>query len=108
MVRADYFIMNAGFFTECRAIIASKRWKGGSFWLWHQIRELPCRCVARLNANGTLDNTFGGTGIMIFEHKPDEYWDYFTDIAIQPDGKILASGISRSVMMNYDFAVARI
>lgn len=49
--------------------------------------------IARLNEDGTLDTSFAGTGI----HRPNisaDFDDVVTDVVIQPDGKILVSGIS--------------
>ncbi len=42
--------------------------------------------IARYNTNGTLDNTFGTNGIFTWPS------GYFTSIALQPDGKIVAVG----------------
>jgi uncharacterized delta-60 repeat protein len=43
--------------------------------------------MVRLNADGTLASTFAVGGKMLFDADPTEDW--FRDIAIQPDGKIL-------------------
>jgi uncharacterized delta-60 repeat protein len=45
--------------------------------------------VARFNSNGGLDATFGGTGIVITDLGNNEYG---SDLAIQPDGKIIVVG----------------
>lgn len=46
--------------------------------------------VARLNTNGTLDETFGQNGMLAFDLSNDE--DVFLSVAILPDGKILLGG----------------
>lgn len=45
--------------------------------------------LVKLNANGTLDNTFNGTGKVTANKN---FNNYETDIALQKDGKILLSG----------------
>jgi len=47
--------------------------------------------LARFNSNGSLDNTFNGSGSRVYQHNPQEYAS-FTGIAVQPDGKLVASG----------------
>lgn len=100
---AGLFIMNTGFYTECKAIavqidgkavVSGHASNGRNQWL-----------VARLNANGTLDTTFGASGLVI-SNVSQSSWDNFTDIAVQPDGKILATGGSGG-NNEYDFAIAR-
>jgi len=58
--------------------------------------------VARLNADGTLDNTFGSGGLVItafgFQQEDTAY-----AVVIQPDGKIVVGGRNRAV-----FALARL
>jgi uncharacterized delta-60 repeat protein len=48
--------------------------------------------VARVNANGTLDNRFGGTG-MVTTHFDGR--DFGSRVAIQPDGKIVVAGLGQ-------------
>jgi uncharacterized delta-60 repeat protein len=56
-------------------------------------------CIARFNSNGTLDTTFGSSGIVIQNiGSSDEGYS----LVIQPDGKILLGGYC-----NYDFCIAR-
>jgi uncharacterized delta-60 repeat protein len=61
--------------------------------------------VARFNANGSLDTTFGGTGIVISDFGNDEYGN---DVSTQADGKIVVAGRSTGaaglllVRYNYD------
>src|ERR1035437_5862886 len=60
--------------------------------------------LARYNANGTLDNTFGTNGIVITAI--GSAMDEITSIALQSDGKIVAGGYSYNGS-NYDFTLAR-
>jgi uncharacterized delta-60 repeat protein len=46
--------------------------------------------VARYNADGTLDNTFGGDGRTTTNFRPGP--DFAWDVVIQPDGKIATAG----------------
>lgn len=60
--------------------------------------------VARLNGDGTLDNSFGAQSVD-FGSEIDEA----RSVAVQPDGKIVAVGISyQAATATYDFAVARL
>lgn len=45
--------------------------------------------IVRMNANGSLDSTFGTGGIVITNQAPR---DHFDAVAIQPDGKVVAVG----------------
>ena len=56
--------------------------------------------VARYNANGSLDTSFGGTGKVTTPIGSAD--DHGYSVAIQSDGKIVVAGDS-----NYDFAVVR-
>ncbi len=55
--------------------------------------------LARYNADGSLDNTFSGDGK---ETTDISSFDDASDVAIQPDGKIVAAGVG-----NQNFALAR-
>jgi uncharacterized delta-60 repeat protein len=46
--------------------------------------------IIRATPSGELDNSFSGDGIFIYD---SGYNDEFLDIAIQPDGKIIAAGL---------------
>ncbi|MCC6327391.1 MAG: PxKF domain-containing protein [Acidobacteria bacterium] len=59
--------------------------------------------VVRYNANGTLDPTFDGDGIVTTPVQSLE--DIATSVAVQPDGKIVVAGFSQ--LSGYDFAVVR-
>jgi uncharacterized delta-60 repeat protein len=71
-LQSDGKIILAGYAPEYQAFLSS-------FWL------------ARYNSNGTLDNTFGNGGIVrtTFVITLNEH---ATDIAMQPDGKIVVAG----------------
>ena len=60
--------------------------------------------LTRYNEDGSTDSTFGINGKILtdFNHFQDE----ILDVAIQPDGKILAAGESNSGS-SYDFAIVR-
>lgn len=60
---------------------------------------------ARLNSNGTLDNTFNGTGLARIEVNGID--DAASEIALQPNGKIVAFGYT-SVASQYDVAIVRL
>ena len=57
--------------------------------------------LARYNSNGTLDNTFGIKGIVVFDISDR---DFLNSIAVQKDGKILAAGNYRNGD-HVDFAI---
>ena len=61
--------------------------------------------VARYNADGSLDTSFGGTGKVITDFGSD--YDTGTSVAIQLDGKIVAAGHSYSSSYQRDFSVVR-
>jgi uncharacterized delta-60 repeat protein len=49
--------------------------------------------VARYNANGTLDGTFGSGGLVITS--VGKYGGYANGVAVQADGKIVVSGVAQ-------------
>lgn len=59
--------------------------------------------LARYNTNGTLDNTFTSDGLLTTDFGTSE--DIAHSVAIQPDGKIVAAGITGDV--SRDFAIVR-
>jgi uncharacterized delta-60 repeat protein len=59
--------------------------------------------LIRYNTDGSLDNTFGGDGIVESDFSIE---DAVKSIAIQPDGNIIAGGYIRPGE-NYDFAITR-
>lgn len=62
----------------------------------------------RINSFGGTDSTFGDSGkkIVSFNYG-GQNWDELTDIAIQPDGKILAVGLVQYAN-DFDFGVVRL
>jgi uncharacterized delta-60 repeat protein len=66
--------------------------------------------VTRLNADGTLDTTFGTNGkVTIAFDLGGNNTDVATSVAIQADGKIVIGGYSQiTISGNYDFSVARL
>lgn len=61
--------------------------------------------LARYNSNGSLDKTFGVGGLSIAD-----YWgktDAMYKLAMQPDGKLVGSGVATRPDGTTDFAVAR-
>ena len=49
--------------------------------------------VVRLNTNGSLDNSFNGTGVLQMDIQDD---DFGSSVALQVDGKIVVGGDSKS------------
>jgi uncharacterized delta-60 repeat protein len=58
--------------------------------------------IVRLNSNGTLDTTFNGSGKLITPIGAGAASDFFSAVALQADGKIIAVGTDGE-----DFAVLR-
>jgi uncharacterized delta-60 repeat protein len=61
--------------------------------------------LVRYNTDGTLDNTFDGDGRVTTDFNGDD--DVAYDILIQPNGKIVVGGSTKSNGMGNDFALAR-
>lgn len=98
-----FFIMNPGFLTECKAVALQA--DGKAVISGYASNSRNNALIARLTANGALDSTFGSTGLIV-SNIGSSSWDNFTDVAVQPDGKILGSG-SSGESDTYDFAVVR-
>ncbi len=65
--------------------------------------------VARLNANGTLDSTFNGTGKQTVSFNVGgTNADEALGVVVQPDGKIVLTGYAGSSSGKKSFAVARL
>ncbi|HVS36074.1 MAG TPA: Ig-like domain-containing protein, partial [Gemmataceae bacterium] len=62
--------------------------------------------LARYNADGSLDASFGNGGKVITNPNPSGYYNEIWDLALQSDGKILAAG-DMDVGSDGEFAVAR-
>lgn len=81
---------------------------GGSFPLFVFAGDLT---IARYNANGTLDTSFGSGGIVKLEY--GDQGSYGFALALQSDGKIIVAGthfvdFSSDDSSNTDFALARL
>lgn len=61
--------------------------------------------LARYNSNGTLDTSFGTSGLVSTEF--DGMLDAASSVLLQSDGKIVAVGSASSSATFYDFAVVR-
>ncbi|MBV9960201.1 MAG: VCBS repeat-containing protein [Acidobacteria bacterium] len=61
--------------------------------------------LARVNPNGTLDTTFGGTGIVSVDFNGSG--DGIFGLALQPDNKIVAAGITYGQGSDNNFGLAR-
>jgi uncharacterized delta-60 repeat protein len=61
--------------------------------------------VARLNSDGNLDQTFGGSGIVVFPLDPNG--DGLSSVVLQPDGKIVVAGSSIHNNFTVGFVLAR-
>ncbi len=61
--------------------------------------------LARFNANGTLDQTFGTNGITVYALTPQ--YDAVTSIGVQSDGKIVLAGKTGQYYPDEDIALAR-
>jgi uncharacterized delta-60 repeat protein len=62
--------------------------------------------LARLNLNGTLDTTFDGDGKLTTNFSNSNL-DAAYDLAIQPDGKLIAVGETVAASTGSDFGIAR-
>jgi uncharacterized delta-60 repeat protein len=61
--------------------------------------------LVRYNADGSRDQSFDGDGIVTTDLVNNSY-DLANAVAVQPDGKIVAVGVS-AINGNFDFALAR-
>lgn len=62
--------------------------------------------VVRYNSDGSLDNSFGTDGKQTVDF--DSELDLSSSVAIQPDGKIVLAGSTRTLTGSIEFAVARL
>lgn len=72
--------------------------------VWENSNGVKDFVLARFNINGTIDNSFNKIGIQNTDFRG--YDDIITEIAIQPDGKIVATG-NGSNGYNNAFAISR-
>lgn len=63
--------------------------------------------LARYNSNGTLDNTFNGTGKVLTYFQNPSYMSQTFSVIIQPNGKIILSGWVNSTTEKYHFLLLR-
>lgn len=62
--------------------------------------------VARYNSNGSIDTTFGTSGMVVTDFANDS--DVASSLAIQPDGKLIVGGFAyNTASRSDDFALAR-
>lgn len=61
--------------------------------------------VVRYNANGSLDTSFGNSGVTTANFG---VVDFFGDLTIQPDGKIIAVGLGNASSSNTTLAMIRL
>jgi len=64
--------------------------------------------VARVNADGSLDGSFNGSGKQTISMGVGLHNDQAFGVALEPDNKIVVVGFSQISSTNYDFAVARL
>jgi len=62
--------------------------------------------LIRLNANGSLDQGFGDGGKRLLDVDGGD--DYGQSVILQPDGKIVVAGSSRSASNKYEFSLIRL
>jgi uncharacterized delta-60 repeat protein len=60
--------------------------------------------LARYNPDGSLDTSFDGDGIVITNYKQ---YDHISDLAIQPDGKLVVAGYAGTHNYDDDCALVR-
>jgi uncharacterized delta-60 repeat protein len=82
---------------------------GGELWPWPGRGEFA---LARYNADGSLDTSFGDGGKVTSSfgyappENPTEDGDAINGLAVQPDGKIIAAGVSQFGPHTEQYAVA--
>lgn len=63
--------------------------------------------LARYNADGSIDNTFSGNGVLTASSSATSQDDDLVSIVLQPDGKIIAGGTARDLPGSSFFFLAR-
>jgi uncharacterized delta-60 repeat protein len=74
----DFALQNDG-----KMVIAGRTWDTSSM--------LPAATIIRLHPDGSLDSSFGNSG-MIIEANMSQQWSNFFNVRIQDDGSIVAAG----------------
>jgi uncharacterized delta-60 repeat protein len=81
----------------------------GSMDDWHDFAPSVYRtAVVRLNANGTLDNTFDGNGKLLLQLSSSSLPQGARDVAIQADGKIVITGVATVAPVGNTLFVVRV
>ena len=62
--------------------------------------------LARFNADGTPDTTFGDNGTVVLNFGLAGSYDRVTELAVRPDGRIIAIGVTQQYGLS-DFALAQ-
>lgn len=66
-----------------------------------------CFALARFNIDGSLDNTFNGSGTAITSFNTTTYADYCYGITLQSDDKIIQVGLGQDSAATKNFATVR-
>ncbi|MBJ7348130.1 MAG: hypothetical protein JHC87_06130, partial [Thermoleophilaceae bacterium] len=91
---ADALFRGVAVQTNGKIVAVGPRYSGGFFAFG----------LSRFNADGSLDSSFDGDGMLITEVGPDT--DFADAVAVQQDGKIVVAGSSWNGL-NFEFALAR-
>ncbi len=62
-------------------------------------------CIARFNANGSLDSSFADNGVLFYD--VSDSTNYWTNIVALPNERVLVSGNANNSML-YDHAIAKL
>ena len=73
---------------------------------WANLQGTPNKeiCLARFNASGTLDNTFGTGGTVEIPNSAATY-EYANSVKMQPDGKYIVGGVGRASAAFIDYGL---
>lgn len=90
-------------FTDFQVQADGKFLIGGS----HQVSQYNAGfSITRLNSNGSLDNSFNGTGTFTVDISPEN--DYLQDMELTGNGHVFVGGSSRLLSTDSDFMLADI
>lgn len=81
-----------------RILVAGSSESGGGGFQWR---------IARYTSKGALDASFGFGGTVLTPMGSPGSFEHIFDLALQPDGKIVAVGRARTPTGGFDFALAR-